>query len=243
MRCGKRGHIARECPQRPTQAHDRKGKADEKIGFVGSGHVWTLTDSGEHDDGQIFGQTQGSLTGQAIIDSGASDNIIGVNVLQELMDKYETLGFACEEIHVDRVNCKQFTFGNSESNTALGRVYLPLGVFGHEVEAEVHLVEGNTPFLLSAKFLADMNATVNFRTGTAIFRRLSAKHFQLERTSGNHLVIPILAFAGRAEVFEPLRVIQPDSRVQEICDQPCVRFADPVTDAPEEGSSSEQETS
>lgn len=242
MRCGKRGHIAKDCPQKPQQGTDRRGKTDDKIGFVGSGQIWTLTEGCEKGEGHIYGQTHGSLAGQAIIDSGASDNIIGVNVLQELMDKYDSLGFACEDIFVDRMNCKQFTFGNSESNTALGRVYLPLGIFGYEVEAEVHLVEGNTPFLLSARFLADLNATVNFRTGAPVFRRVSEKHFQLERTSGNHLVIPILAFAGRAEVFEPLRANQPDPRVQALSDRPAVRFAEPGTEAPQEGSSDLKES-
>ena len=83
-------------------------------------------------------------------------------------------------------------------------------------------MEGRTPFLLSARFLADMNAAVNFRTGTMVLKRISSQHFQLERTSGNHLVLPITAFPGHEKVFHKLLVDRPDPRIAEICSSPHV---------------------
>ena len=35
-----------------------------------------------------------------------------------------------------------------------------VGLYNHNLELELHVVEGATPFLLSAKFLADLNASV-----------------------------------------------------------------------------------
>ena len=52
------------------------------------------------------------------------------------------------------------------------------------------MVEGVTPFLLSAKLLYDMDATINFRKGIAVFRKLSDQQFLLERSSSNHLLLP-----------------------------------------------------
>ncbi len=240
LRCGRKGHIARICPQRPQQSADR-GKADDKIGFVGHATVLTVVDAGEMDGGMIFGESLGFLEDKAIIDSGASGNIIGVEAMQDLMEQLEKFGYVAEDYPVDRRNRKRFTFGNSESNAALGKIYIPLGIFGQEVEVEVHLVEGRTPFLLSARFLADMNATVNFRTGTVVLKRISSQHFQLERTSGNHLVLPITAFPGHEKVFHELLVDRPDPRIAEICSSPRVQFADDCPDAPEEGNQTRED--
>lgn len=86
-------------------------------------------------------------------------------------------------------------------------------------------MEGATPFLLSAKFLADQNASVNFRTGVANFRKISDQHFQLSRTAGGHLVIPLLAFAGNETSFKTDVQEKPDPGVQAIASKH-VRFDD-----------------
>ena len=75
------------------------------------------------------------------------------------------------------------------------------------------MVEGATPFLLSAKFLYDMQATINFRSGIAMFKKLSSELFQLERTPSNHLLLPMTAFAGRGDVLSSMQVSQRDEAV------------------------------
>ena len=131
---------------------------------------------------------------RAIIGSGASENIIGEDTLQDLADYYEELEFDAQaEISVDRQIHKQFTFGNNQTSSGLGLAHVKTGLCGQEVEVQTHLVEGATPFL----FLYGMEATINFRTGIAVFKKLSDQHFQLERSSSNHLMIPTVAFAGR----------------------------------------------
>ena len=117
LRCGRKGHIARICPQRPQQSAGR-GKADDKIGFVGHATALTVVDAGEMDGGMIFGESLGFLEDKAIIDSGASDSIIGVEAMQDLMEQLEKFGYVAEDYPVDRRNRKRFTFGNSESNAA-----------------------------------------------------------------------------------------------------------------------------
>ena len=224
FRCGKKGHRAKFCPQRPQRSTPNTG---DKIGFVG---VVTMTDAvqwsevtgqvasvHQTEDDQILASVDEHTIGRAIIDSGASDNIVGVETLDEFATQLEQLGFsATDEIVIDRGHRKNFMYGNNESNRSLGRAHITVGIFGHELEIEAHVVEGSTPFLLSSRFLAEMNATLNFRMGVIVMKRLSEQHYTLERTAGNHLILPLTAFPGRPKLFVNHALNEPDSNVQKL---------------------------
>ena len=169
-----------------------------------------------HTEDAVYVQSnEQPLRGKAIIDSGASDNIVGVETLQELAAVYEEMGFnAEEEIEVDRTMHKNFVFGNNQSSSALGLSHVNAGVCGSEVKVQAHVVEGGTPFLLSSKFLYDAKATINFRTGVGVFEAISPEHVQLERSPGNHLMIPVTSFAGHSVALNAMKVEQPDPSVQ-----------------------------
>ena len=263
VRCGKKGHIARICPQRPASQKGR-GRGSEN-NFVFSAVVveddasstadpyecsvenrspWEFEedldlfyeDSGPASiqvvhsevsigDGRILESTSAERVmavgmrekGRAIIDSGASENIFGEDTLQELADCYDELEFdPAEETEVNSQVHKQFTSGNNQTNAGLGLSHVNAGIYGHQVEVQEHMVEGATPFLLSAKFLYDMDATINFRTGIAVFRNLSDQQFQLERSPSNHLMLPMTAFAGRESVLQALKVGSPDDMVKKL---------------------------
>ena len=227
LRCGKRGHIARNCPQRPQQG---RGSAEGNggIGFVG----WNEEADQGQQGSEVYQVSPVSLNTHAILDSGASDNIVGVETLQDWSEQLELLGFAAaDEIYVDRQQHKRFTFGNNASAAALGKAYVNVGLFGHQLEVEVHLVEGATPFLLIAKLLADLNATVNFRNGTAVFRKLSNEQYVLSRTAVGHLAVPLLAYAGNSSVYIESRVSEPDPVVQAM-DSPESSTDDDSSDLP-----------
>lgn len=221
FRCGKKGHKARFCPQRPG-GRSSGGTGNDKIGFVG---VCTSSEEDSFGEtGQIFSMGTNELLGQAIVDSGASDNIIGAETLQDLAEQLESMGFSVDtDVVVDRNHKKRFTFGNNASDMALGKAYITTGLFGHEVEIEAFVVEGPTPFLLSSRFLAEMNARIEFRSGVAVFQKLSNVQYRLQRSPGSHLLIPVTAFAGHPEVFEPLRVPDPDAAVS---NTPCTESPD-----------------
>ena len=160
LRCGKKGHIARTCPQKPQF----RGRTDggDNIGFAGcaegdSDYNWHV--EGHAGDSRVFQATADLLSTHAILDSGASDNIVGVETLQDWCEHLERLGFGAS-VFIDRTHHKRFTFGNNASSAALGKAYVNVGLYNHNLELELHVVEGATPFLLSAKFLADMNASV-----------------------------------------------------------------------------------
>ena len=148
---------------------------------------------------------------QAVIDSGASDNVVGVNTLQELAEIIGDLGFDVEkEFEVDRNIHKNFIYGGDHSSKALGLAHLNLGILVKEVKVSVHVVEGNTPLLLSAKFLYDARTTINFRSGVAAFMEIHDEAVQLERGPGNHLLLPVTLFGGRSHLLEPLHREPPE---------------------------------
>lgn len=181
----------------------------------GDGH-YHAQDS-ELPSSEIFQATNEMMSTHAILDSGASDNIVGVETLQDWSDQLEKLGFKTEdELYVDRQQHKKFTFGNNAISAALGKAYINVGIFGHQVELEMHVVEGGTPLLLSAKFLAEMNAAVNFRTGVVVFRKLGEQQYQMQRTAGGHLAIPLLAYVGNSQVYKDSSVSVPDPGVKSV---------------------------
>lgn len=215
MRCGKKGHIAKFCRQK-LGSPDTKPK-NGTVNFVGFGtpmvervdHLMQTEETAyvatSYDDGTPSEETSmicfnmDELTrGKAILDSGASDNIVGAETLQNLSEVLEEMDFEPgQEITVDRSIHKKFMFGNNQVSAGLGLGHINTGINGKEMKIQAHVVEGATPFLLSSKFLYDMEAVVDFRTGKAVFHALSEDAIQLERTPNHHLLLPLTAFAGK----------------------------------------------
>lgn len=209
MRCGKRGHIARNCPQRPfPRKGNGKGKVsfaqehevfDANCGFVG--HLWQEAE--EHV--MTVEQDNPFHLGYGILDSGDSDNVIGVDTLQDLAAHYEQLGFdPVVEFEVNRTTHKNFIYGSDHSSRSLGVVHLTVGILGIQMILDIHIVDGGTPLLLSAKWLYDMRAHVDFRAGEALFETLSDKKEKRTHGPGNHLMLSFPSFGGEAHVREAI---------------------------------------
>ena len=168
-------------------------------------HVTTTLD-GDGKDGQVYAALQSANDPKAVLDSGASESIIGANTLQCLYDHYEQLGFNPEEeVTVDRNLHKSFVFGNDQTCSALGLATVNAGLCGSEHALSVHVVEGSTPLLLSSRWLYETGAVINFKTGRAVFPALCGdREIQLERAPSFHLLMPVSAFQGNSEVLHGL---------------------------------------
>ena len=117
------------------------------------------------------------------------------------------LGFdANAEMSIDRGVQKSFLFGNDQSSNALGMAKFTAGTCGQEQTIEAHVVDGGTPMLLSSKWLYDPEAIINFKTGRALFPKISPQQVQLERSYTFHLMLPLNAFGGCTELVEGLFV-------------------------------------
>ena len=88
------------------------------------------------------------------------------------------------------------------SSSATMRRALPLvmpesRIHGNERQVEMHVVEGQTPMLLSGKWLYEQEAIVDFKRGQALFPKITTGDIlQLERAQTHHLLLPIMAFLG-----------------------------------------------
>ena len=84
-------------------------------------------------------------------------------------------------------------FGNNETSQALGQAHVTMAIHGTEQTVRMHVVEGQTPMLLSSKWLYDQEAVIDFRAGHAWFPKISKEVIQLERAPTYHLMVPITA--------------------------------------------------
>ena len=185
---------------------DTKDEGSETIHSANTETAWvvsTASDSGSLE--QAFAVLKGTSERKAIIDSGASESIVGVNTLQQIYDHMEAMGFdADREVEVDRTLHKTSVFGNNQTSAAIGLARLGAGICGREQRLDVHVVEGSTPMLLSGKWLYDMGAVINFKTGRARFMELGGEEVQLERAPSYHLMLPMNAYKGNEEVLRNL---------------------------------------
>ena len=204
MRCGKYGHKAQFCPQ--SAGKDRQAGKGSGVGFVFSS--WTNPCKSPEPAFMVDAEAKET---KAVLDCGASESIIGAWTLQGYSDDLRRLGFNPEkEISIDHRLRKTFIFGNNESSQALGLARMTTGIHGRETETEAHVVEGQTPLLLSSRWIHDQRAVVDFGTGQAVFPKLSQEVVQLERAPTYHLLLPITAFFGHEKAKELTRVKEED---------------------------------
>lgn len=217
IRCGKYGHKARFCPQRQKPASANYAQAsDDLVGLVcpmaeKEPNMIALVD--RHaivvEKQPVFATLGNESRLMGILDSGASETIIGADTLQDLYEEFERLGFdPRQEIRVNRTMKKSFVFGNNEVGMSLGLARLNVGLVGKEVTIEAHVVEGPTPLLLSAKFLLEHRVVVDFSTGKAWFPDQMIEPVQLGRTSSYHLLLPVTGFAGNADILQKMTKLE-----------------------------------
>ena len=234
MRCGKIGHKAQDCRQaRESRGRNENGGM---VGFVGWNMTsdaeldefespWTFEEDLDlvmnptiyvssvapeerADEPLLVASTHSDVTRcKAVIDCGASESLVGDFQLQEFHDELRTLGFDPDaEIQINRDVQKSFIFGNAQTSAALGLATVTAGILGGDHQFDVHVVPGSTPFLLSSRWLQEQEATINFKSGQAVFPKLTQRVIQLERAPTGHLLLPLTAFGGNTEVLNGLFV-------------------------------------
>ena len=198
MRCGKYGHKARHCPQKFEKKNNISGGKGH-VNYVNEPNLETnlmIMTGDQHEATYVTGHVDTGF--KAILDSGASESIIGVDTLQEFYEALEGLGFdARSEIQIDRNLRRNFIFGNSAVGEAIGLATITVGLFGVEQQIEVHVIDGSAPLLLSSKFMYQSNITVDFRQGKAWFQGDYKTCVDLERAPSFHLMISVLEFPGK----------------------------------------------
>ena len=195
MRCGKIGHKAMQCRQAiktgSSGSGGGKGESTSGVGFV----FGAMCQQEPEEPAVTYAVLEEESKYKAILDCGASESIVGAHTLQHMCDVLEDHGRDPEkEVAVDRTKHRSFLFGNNQTSNALGLAQMTAGIGGEDVKVSMHIVEGQTPLLLSSRWLWEQEAVINFASGKATFKCLGDRQIQLERASTNHLMLPINMF-------------------------------------------------
>ena len=235
MRCGKVGHKAMNCKQSMNQGgsgtSQSRSSDSGRVGFVfAAGTVPDGKDSRrvQFTDDEMSTAAEVQIPNlavladetqtKAILDCGASESIVGAHTLQILYDKYQTLGLDPDkEIQVDRHHRRSFIFGNNETSLALGLANVSVGIAGSQLTIPMHIVEGQTPLLLSSRWLEEQEAIIDFKSGLAQFAFSSGNRLQLERASTNHLLLPLTDFPSSAVPVKQVKDQLPHCEAFDVC--------------------------
>ncbi len=89
IRCGKFGHKAKNCPQKKKAASSTNfaETAEESTGMIGMVRPMPM------EAAAVYATMSDSHALRGIIDSGASETIIGVETLQDMWEAYDQMGF------------------------------------------------------------------------------------------------------------------------------------------------------
>ena len=116
----------------------------------------------------------------AVVDSGCTSNVVGINWLHCYLDILPS-NITLQE----RQSGKTFRFGPSKSYPPLKQVIIPANTVDTELEIVVDVINCDIPLLLSKQFMKDADSTRDFVSDciTMYGKRV--------HTSGGHYCIPI----------------------------------------------------
>ena len=166
--CGKFDHGYAQCPDRFSYKGNQKGKSKKGKGGKPKGkgksksffvdiHLDVL--AAQWDDSALYGRSHT----RAIIDTGATENAIGVNCLHDLVVSGKYSYEVCQE------DLPTFRFGNGHSDKARSRVDLhgtSLGTISFYV---LDGMAASTPPLIGSRTLRAKNTMLSYSNGMFIF--------------------------------------------------------------------------
>ena len=201
--CGKNTHGYAQCPDRFGgkgkgkkgkgfgKSSKGKGKSGGKASFFVEPMVFTV-----HWDSHTL---HGRGATRAIIDTGATENAVGINALSDLVN---SASFSCS---VSRENLPTFRFGNGLTDRAVSRVDLEGTSLGSMSFFVLDGTGASTPPLIGAKLLRKKNVLISYHNGMFVFQPDAEHHgsekeeasaVQLEALSSGHLTIDLAAEAS-----------------------------------------------
>ena len=185
--CHSCGSIYHWLPQCPNSSENKKPVSKEV-------HISYLTEQVE----QCFLEQEVSETlNCAVVDSGCTSNVVGINWLHCYLDTFPS-NITLQE----RQSGKTFRFGPSKSYPSLKQVIIPANIDDIEVEIVVDVVDCEIPLLLSKQFMKDADSTLDFVSDCIT---MYGKRVALMHTSGGHYCIPISS--------KPAAIMQPSIKV------------------------------
>ena len=194
--CGKDTHGYQQCPDRFSKGFSKNGKkgskgkgkfGKSKFKNKGSSHYVDIhlnVLAAQWDDSAVHGRSPT----RAIIDTGATENAIGINSLHDMV---VTGGFSYD---VGGDNLPTFRFGNGHSDSAKSRVDIHGTSLGSISFYVLDGMAASTPPLIGSRTLRSKQVLVSYLNGMFIFRNNSWKAdevmaIQMQAVQSGHLTI------------------------------------------------------
>lgn len=182
--CGEVGHLRRDCParvRRPPNADSTEAAPQEERALFTSCHVRSAMVC-----------VSDCLTGQAIIDPGATATVAGdkwVRAYKAALTPAERVVVRMEPADVT------FRFGDGIGHACKLVAVLPICIGGGSYHLRVHIVHGNLPVLLSLDSLRRARAVLDLEAGTLLLKD-SGTTVRLGTKQAGHLTLVVLPRAA-----------------------------------------------
>ena len=193
LRCGERGHYARDCPKPPSAKRTRT-ENDSPVYMVSDCHRETLAHPVALMNGQPDSQSRQC---SALWDCGATAVIIGKNTLLSLVQIYRQN--LMPEIHLVRTY-KKFRYGNDQVGTSEWAALLPVILHPLQGLLFVYVVEGNTPLLLARPIAHALGVTINFGDNTATLK--DGRVLEVAVDMKGHLAMNIVSRPWKKDIMD-----------------------------------------
>ena len=198
LRCGRLGHRARNCPQKPLEGFN-KGASKEMAPFV------CYAQATEEALAAGLSTQEAVEAGCCVIDGGATRTLGSVKAVEMVMKKNMERHGNDRIQHVDPSDKPIFGFGNSSEAQCISTLQLGIAADKKPGNLLIHtLDEGEGPILFSIDALRKLDAIVDFREDLAVFRALDPTQvIQLQRSQTGHQLLDLTA-----DIFENARRAQ-----------------------------------
>ena len=202
LRCGKVGHRARNCPQKPREGPTGSG-GKEMAPFVC--YAEGLEEALAAVPSQGPTTQEAVARGCCVIDGGATRTLGSVRAVEMVLKKNLEKHGTDRVHHVDVDDKPVFGFGNSSEGQCISTIHLGVTADEKPGSLTIHtLDEGEGPILFSIDALRKLDAIVDFKQDLVVFRALDpTKVIALQRSQTGHqlmdLTTDIFAQARQAE--------------------------------------------
>eukprot|EP00435_Cladocopium_sp_Y103_P028637 s478_g7.t1 len=196
--CNKKGHWAEDC-------HLKKKPSGGPVGFAYCGDGSSITHSAfsfltAKDLREVISSVIGAPDGwsflslpqgEAVLDTGATQDLIGSAALAELSEGLKAVGL--QPIRVDRPVVTPAGIGGTAK--ALGVVLIPVSIEGSTGVLEMTILDGAIPPLLSVGFLEFLRAKIDLETDMLKLGALGLE-VPMRKLSTGHRTIPLNTWKG-----------------------------------------------